>query len=53
MKTNSSSQREHQSEPESLTVWRKILSVLRKCGELAFDVQKVTGRKYDVREWIQ
>jgi hypothetical protein len=53
MKTNSSSQRKHQSEAERLTAWRKILRMLRKCCELAIDVQKVTGRKYDMREWIQ
>jgi hypothetical protein len=53
MKTNSSSQRKQQAKPVRLAVWRKILSLLCKCGEVATDVEKATGRKYDVREWIQ
>jgi hypothetical protein len=53
MKTNSSSQREQHAEPVRFAGWRKILSLLWKCGELVTDVEKATGRKYDVREWIQ
>jgi hypothetical protein len=53
MKTNSNREHKEQAEPERLSVWRKILNLLLKYGGLISDVEKATGRKYDVREWIQ